>query len=137
MKINHLQVEENGRFWKKMVRKYTIYYPYKLCVFYKKYRISSPFGVKNRPYFQVLKNGLFRVLKIGLFFGDPENRPFFWWSWKYPIFGVLKMTILGGSEFWAFSRTRKFTLTAIAIFCHIPLFFTYPKKRLYKIIIII
>ena len=27
LKINKLQVEENGRFWKKMVRKYTIYYP--------------------------------------------------------------------------------------------------------------
>ena len=46
-------------------------------MFYKKYRISSPFGVKNRPYFQVLKNGLFSGPKNRPLFGGPENRPFF------------------------------------------------------------
>lgn len=45
LKINVSQVEESGRFWKKMAEKYAIYYPYKWWMFYKKYRIISPFGV--------------------------------------------------------------------------------------------
>ena len=76
-------------------------------MFYKKCRISSVFGVKNRPYFQVLKIGLFSGLKNRPFLADPKNRPFlvvlkiglFLVVLKKPIF---RTTILTAPPKWWF-----------------------------------
>ena len=68
-------------------------------MFYKKCRISSVFGVKNRPYFQVLKIGLFSVLKIDPFLADPKNRPFLVVLKNDPILVVPKMGFFGDHYF--------------------------------------
>lgn len=64
-------------------------------MFYKKCRISSVFGVKNRPYFQVLKIGLFSGLKNRPLFGGPEKSAFLVVLKNGPILVVLKMGFLG------------------------------------------
>ena len=98
-------------------------------MFYKKCRISSVFGVKNRPYFQVLKIGLFSGLKNRPFLADPKNRPFLVVLKIGPILVVLKM----GFHRTAFlTAPPKWWSCEIGIFWYILIFVICPKNGYIK-----
>jgi hypothetical protein len=88
------------------------------------------FGVKNRPYFQVLKIGLFSGLKNRPFFGGPEKSAFLAALKIGPHFRGPEYGYFGGPEKTGFLWTVNFHPDSDP---HIPpSFFHTLKKGLLK-----